>query len=96
MYNGGINFGTGGIVMYDKEKGKYPAGMYLVGRDLPLGNYILTTPKDRISRVSLYASYKKFMADEEIFYTNFEGNYHLALIEENTFLVVENADLQKL
>lgn len=26
--------------MYDKEKGIYPAGGYLVGRDLPLGGYI--------------------------------------------------------
>ena len=32
--------------MYDKEKGIYPQGQYLTGRDLPLGGYILT-PKRR-------------------------------------------------
>ena len=28
--------------MYDKEKGIYPSGGYLVGRDLPLGGYVFT------------------------------------------------------
>lgn len=31
--------------MYDKEKGIYPSGGYLVGRDLPLGGYVFTAKK---------------------------------------------------
>lgn len=83
--------------MYDRERGIYPAGEYLVGRDLPLGGYIFTAREGAKACVTLYPSYAKYKVEEdEITYKYFEGEYHLALMEENTYLVVEDADIQKL
>lgn len=42
--------------MYDKEKGIYPAGQYLVGRDIPLGGYVLTARDGKTAYVQLYPS----------------------------------------
>ncbi len=83
--------------MYNKEKGIYPAGQYLVGRDLPLGGYILTSRKDKTGYIQLYPSYEKFKKEEDaITYENFTEDYHISLMEENTYLVVDNADIQKI
>lgn len=84
--------------MYDKEKGIYPAGQYLVGRDIPLGGYILTTvDKQYDSTYTLYRSYKDFTNEEdEISYISFKGDFHISLMEENTFMEIENAVIQKL
>lgn len=83
--------------MYDKEKGIYPSGQYLVGRDLPLGGYVLTARNEDRAYVQLYPSYAKYKKeDDPITYQDFTGDYHISLMEENTFLVVENADIQKI
>ena len=83
--------------MYDKEKGIYPAGQYLIGRDLPIGSYIFTARGDEKACVILYPSYVKYKKEEdEITYQYFEQDFHLSLMEENTYLVVENADIQKI
>lgn len=83
--------------MYDKEKGIYPSGQYLVGRDIPLGGYIFTAKSGEKACVTLYPSYVKFKKEEdEITYQYFSDDFHLALMEENTYLVVENADIQKI
>lgn len=83
--------------MFDREKGIYPSGQYLVGRDIPLGGYILTSRGSNEAYVQLYPSYKKFKTEDDvIIYQGFKGDFHVALMEENTFLVVENADIQKI
>lgn len=83
--------------MFDREKGIYPSGQYLVGRDIPLGGYILTSRGDNTAYVQLYQNYAKFKKeDDAITYQDFKGDYHISLMEENTFLVVENADIQKI
>ena len=83
--------------MYDKEKGIYPAGQYLVGRDIPLGGYVITARNDKTGYVQLYPNYAKYKKEEDaITYQDFTEDYHMSLIEENTFLVVENADIQKI
>lgn len=41
--------------MYDK-KGGYPSGHYLVGRDIPLGVYVLTARDRKTAYVQLYPS----------------------------------------
>ena len=43
--------------MYDKEKGIYPQGQYLTGRDLPLGGYILTPKEGKTGNLMIYKSY---------------------------------------
>ena len=83
--------------MYDREKGIYPAGQYLVGRDIPLGGYILTARSGKTGSVILYPSYVKYKKEEdEIIWINFEDDFHISLMEENNFLVVENSDIQKI
>ena len=44
--------------MYDKAKGILPPGQYLVGRDIPVGGYILSTIDD--SQNSTYVLYKSY------------------------------------
>lgn len=83
--------------MFDREKGIYPSGQYLVGRDIPLGGYVLTSRGNTDAYVQLYPSYKKFKNEEDaITYESFRGDYHIALMEENTYLVVENADVERI
>ena len=83
--------------MYDKEKVIYPSGQYLVGRDIPLGGYILTARDGKTAYVQLYPSYAKYKKeDDAITYQEFTGDYHISLMEENTFLVVDDADMQKI
>ena len=82
--------------MFDKENGIFPAGQYLVGRDIPLGGYVLSTIDDQLnSTYSLYKNYKDFKNEEnEISYISFKGDFHISLMEENTFMEVENAIIQ--
>ena len=84
--------------MYDKAKGILPPGQYLVGRDIPVGGYILSTIDDsQNSTYVLYKSYKDFMNEEnEISYKYFNGDFHISLMAEGTFLEVENANIQYL
>lgn len=83
--------------MYDKEKGIYPSGAYLVGRDLPLGGYIFTAKSQVKGTITLYQSYANYKKEEnEIMYQIFEDDFHLSLMEENNYLIVENADIQKI
>ena len=71
--------------MYDKEKGIYPSGGYLVGRDLPLGGYVFTAKNGQKGCVTLYKTYEYF-----------EEDYHLSLMEDGNYLLVENATIQKI
>lgn len=84
--------------MFDREKGIYPSGQYLVGRDIPLGGYILTTREEETGYVQLYQTYAKFKKDEDdcIFYESFKGDYHISLMEEDNYLIVQGADIQRL
>ena len=69
--------------MYDKEKGIYPSGGYLVGRDLPLGGYVFTAKNGQKGCVTLYKSYKDFKEEEmELTYEYFEEDYHLSLMQQ--------------
>lgn len=63
--------------MYVRQrKGIYPSGGYLVGRDLPLGGYVLLQKRSK-GCVTLYKSYKDFKEEEmELTYEYFEEDYH--------------------
>ncbi len=82
--------------MYDKEKGTYPAGQYLVGEDIEIGKYLLISRKDKVGSVSIYENYKSYKNDEMITYQSFDEDYHISLRENGLFVVVENADMQRL
>lgn len=67
--------------MYDKEKGIYPGEQYLVGRDIPLGGYILSARDNKIAYVQLYPNYAKYKKeDDAITYQDFVGDYHISLM----------------
>lgn len=83
--------------MYDKEKGIYPAGSYLVGRDLPLGGYIFKAKSGKSGCVTLFANYSDFRNEEnELMYQYFDEDIHMSLMEEGNFLQVEDATMQKI
>lgn len=87
------------ITMYDKEKGVYPSGEYLVGEDIPLGKYLLKQREGSASgEIHLYKDYQSYLKnpDNELIFKTFKGDYHLSLRTEGNLLVVENADMQKI
>lgn len=84
------------IHMYDKEKGIYPAGQYIVGEDIEIGKYLVKSRENLLGIISLYENYKKFLKQDSVSYISFRGDYHLLLREEGMMLVIEEADLQKL
>lgn len=90
---------TEGTQMYDEHKGIYPSGEYLIGEDIPIGKYILTQRSaDQKGEIHIYKDYLSYMKDEdsEIIYKSFIGDYHLSLRTEGNFIVIENADIQKI
>ena len=82
--------------MYDKDKGVYPQGQYIVGDDIPLGSYLFTSIDDKQGDIRLFSSYKKFEAQEESVWETFIGDYHMPLRKEGVYLVIENATMRKL
>lgn len=86
----------GEVETYDKEKGLYPAGHYVVGRDIPKGSYYLTAKKDEIGSVELYEKYSDFKEDENsVIYENFNEDFFLSLNEDGGYLIVTSADMRK-
>lgn len=82
--------------MYDKEKGIYPSGSYLVGRDLPLGGYIFKAKKGETGMVSLFKDYEDFKNKKNAIVDQwFEDDIHLSLMEENNYLLVEEATIKR-
>lgn len=84
------------ISMYDKEKGVFPPGNYLVGEDIPTGTYILESKENLNGGVSIYESYANYKKDEMISYNSFKGDYHLSLRENGLFIEIQNADIRKI
>ena len=83
--------------MYDKEKGIYPQGQYLTGRDLPLGGYILIPKDGTTGHLMIYRSYDDFINEEdEIRWDTFDEEYHISITKENIYISVENATIQKI
>lgn len=85
--------------MYDVDKGIYPAGEYIIGEEIPIGQYILKQREGSTSAtVSVYKNYQSYQKDENdsLSYKTFTTDYHISLRTEGQFLVVEDADLQKI
>lgn len=82
--------------MYDKEKGIYPAGHYVVGKDIPLGGYYFKAKSDCTGSVELYQKFSDYKElENSILYETFSDDYFLTLTESGTYLVVEDADIKK-
>ena len=82
--------------MYDKEKGIYPPGHYVVGRDIAKGSYYLTSKKDEVGCVELYAKYSDYKEDENsVIFENFSDDFFLPLNEDGGYLIVTRADMKK-
>lgn len=82
--------------MYDTNRGIYPEGQYVVGEDIPIGKYLLKSKQNFSGIVTIYNSYQKFKENEPISFNSFIGDYYLALRENNLFVVIQSADIQKL
>ena len=85
------------VKMYDKEKGIYPSGRYLIGKDLPLGGYLFKAKEGKSGSVVLYRSYKDCINEEdEIFWDSFSDDYFISLVEDGQYIFVENADIKRM
>ena len=93
-----ININKAGRVcaMYDKEKGIYPSGEYLVGDDIETGKYLLTSRGQFGGTVTFYENYQNYLKDENLKVIEFDEEYHLSLRENGMFIVVEYADMKKI
>lgn len=82
--------------MYNKEKGIYPSGHYVVGKDIPKGSYYLTTKKERMGSVEIYKSISDFKKEENsLSYDNFEDDFFLSLNEDGEYIIVSGADIKR-
>lgn len=82
--------------MFNRERGIYPPGQYLIGDDIPCGRYLLQSQDDVFGEVSVYENYRKFKMDEMTMYQSFEDDYFLSLREEGMFIVVNNATMKRM
>lgn len=86
-----------GKIVYDKERGIYPAGEYTVGEDISTGRYLLKArDKKQSATIAIYQSYQKYLEHEYISYEMFDGDYFTTIRENGLFVVVKYADFQKM
>ena len=78
-------------ILYDKEKGIFPSGRYIVGEDIQIGSYILISRKDDDGEVNVYKSPD---GKDKIIDEYFTGAFYLSLKEEGNLLVVKDAHIQ--
>lgn len=85
-------------IMYDREKGIYPPGVYVVGEDIEVGKYILNAQKgDRKDPfISFYENYSKYRKDETSQYERFDDDYYVSLRENGMVISVRDADIKRL
>lgn len=80
-------------VLYNKEKGIYPAGRYMVGEDIEVGSYILVSKSKEEGEIYLY---KNSTEKNKVIDDYFEGAYYIALKEKGNLLIVKSAHIQKI
>lgn len=84
--------------MYDKEKGVYPPGVYVVGDDIEIGKYILYAKKgeNKDPMVTFYENYSKYRKEEINQIERFEEDYYVSLRENGMVMAVRDAEIRKL
>lgn len=84
--------------MYDKEKGIYPPGIYVVGDDIETGKYILYAKKgeDKDPMIAFYEDYSKYKKELVSQIERFDEDYYLSLREEGMVISIRDAEMRKL
>lgn len=82
--------------MYDVENGLYPEGQYVVGEDIPLGKYLLTSKNGLHGSIAVYESYFMFKEDEPLSFNSFSDDYYMALREKGVFIEVTGANIKRI
>lgn len=84
-------------IVYDKERGIFPAGEYVVGEDIPVGRYLFKArDKKQNGNICIYESYQKYVGHDYLSSIFFDGDYFSTLRENGLFVVVQYADFQKM
>lgn len=68
----------------------YPAGQYVAGDNLELGDYLLK-PEDDDGVVEMFVDYDHFVADDDFFHVGFKGDYRIALRKQGVVVVIWRA-----
>lgn len=74
----------------EKEK-TYPAGQYVAGESLELGDYLLKADSDVLGSIEMYEDYDHFVAGESFLYENFSGEYRIALRKKGVIVAICDA-----
>lgn len=84
--------------MYDREKGIYPPGIYVVGEDIEIGKYILNAKRGdgKDPFIAFYENYSKYRKDETSQYERFDDDYYISLRENGMVISVRDADIKRL
>lgn len=81
---------------YDAKSGIYPAGYYAIGKTIPKGGYVFKSRGDGEGVIAIFESSDDLSKEEnDVFFHSFTGSYFLALIGDNKFIAIENADAQR-
>lgn len=81
---------------YDVKSGIYPAGYYAIGKTLPKGGYVFKSRGDDDGAIAIFETSDDLSKEEnDVFFHSFTGSYFLALIDDNKFIAIENADAQR-
>lgn len=81
---------------YDAKSGIYPAGYYAIGKTLPKGGYVFKSRGDDDGVIAIFETSDDLSKEEnDVFFHSFTGSYFLALIDDNKFIAIENADAQR-
>lgn len=84
--------------MYDKEKGIYPPGVYVVGDDIEIGKYLLKAKKGEYMdpMIAFYETYSAYRKEEINQLERFDDDYYLSLRENGMVIAVRDADMKKI
>lgn len=81
---------------YDAKSGIYPAGYYAIGKTIPKGGYVFKSRGDDEGVIAIFETSDDLSKEEnDVFFHSFTGSYFLALISDDKFIAIENADAQR-
>lgn len=80
--------------MYDKEKGIYPAGIYIVGEDVEKGNYLIISNGN--GYIAFYKSYSDFIKQNISLNQCFEDDYHLPLKQDGMVIEIRDCEMRRI
>ena len=84
-------------LVYDKERGIYPSGEYVVGEDIQTGRYLFKSRDKKSSgSIQIYSSYYEYLEHNYLSSEYFDGDYFATIRQDGQFIVVKNADFQKM